>query len=105
MEASPIVRGSMRRFAKIAASTGTLAGVFEILGAEHARRAARAWRPRELLLMEDLSLAFAPIYARVNEGHPVPEIHIDRAAALLARYFEYHGEHRQVESLRESVRQ
>ena len=105
MGASPLSRGSMRRVATIAVSTGTVAGVFEILGVEYAQRAVGAWRPRELLLMEDVSLAFAPIYARVDEGRPVPGIHIDRAAVLLAKYLEYHGERRQMESLRESVQQ
>jgi hypothetical protein len=53
IDKSPYVRGSMSRFAWLSAQEKMPFGVFEIVGLEYAPRAARAWWPRERLLMED----------------------------------------------------
>lgn len=58
IEAWGFVRGAMERAARGAVKLNLKLGVFEVIGTEYARRAARAWWPRERLLMEDVSFAF-----------------------------------------------
>lgn len=75
---------------KYVTSPGEGFQIFEIVGPEHVEYALRAWRPRHLLLMEDLSLAFYPL---LNAYGPfgVPQIHIDRTIEILGHYYAYLG--------------
>ncbi|HEY7310063.1 MAG TPA: hypothetical protein VH643_11945 [Gemmataceae bacterium] len=67
------------------------------------RRAARAWRPGELLRMEDVSLAFHFVEQQRHRGILVEPIHIDRLVETLFRYFDYRGEARTRVELRRMV--
>ncbi len=89
IEAWIFVRGSMARFAWMAVRLDVPFGVFGIIGIEHARRAARAWWPKERLLMEDVSCAYMPVQSRAGSAHAVPQLLIDRLVFLLARYLAY----------------
>ncbi len=71
-------------------SPGEAVEIFEIVGPEHVEYALRAWRPRHLLLMEDLSLAFYPLLD-VPGPFGVPQIHIDRTVEILRHYYVYIG--------------
>ena len=84
-------RGAMMRAAGLSVSQEMTFGIFELIGAEFARRASRAWWPRELLLMEDLSLAFFALEEdRKRSIEPAADT-IDRLVAILGAYFEYIG--------------
>jgi hypothetical protein len=80
-------------------SQGLKLGVFEILGATYASRAVRAWRPRELLLMEDVSLAFFEVEDRISRGIHVAPVHIQRLVEVLHRYYGYHKDYQTRESI------
>ncbi len=97
------VRGSMARAARMAVGLGVAFGVFGVIGIGYARRAARAWWPRERLLMEDVSCAFQPVISRAGAGRPVPQIHKDRLAFVLGRYLAYIGSPWPEERLREAI--
>lgn len=103
IEAWGFVRGAMVRCAKMAAECDVAFGVFDIIGIEYARRAARAWWPKERLLMEDVSCAFFPVQERAGSAHPVPQILLDRLALLQARYLAYVGPAWPEERLRETI--
>jgi|GEM_PF-3711998 len=103
IEAWGFVRGAMERYAKMAVACDVAFGVFGIIGIEYARRAARAWWPKERLLMEDVSCAFLPVQERAGAAHPVPQIHLDRLTLLLARYLAYVGPAWPEEQLREAI--
>lgn len=56
-------RGNMLRSAglvrhMLAAGLEMRCGIFDLIGPKYAHRAIWAWRPREIHLMEDLSVAF-----------------------------------------------
>jgi hypothetical protein len=99
------VRGAMRRTARMAVDLDVAFGVFGIIGIAYARRAARAWWPKERLLMEEVSCAFQPILTRACAGHLVPQIHIDRLVFLLSRYLDYVGSPWGTDQLREAIDQ
>ena len=103
VEAWGFVRGGMERWAQTSVRLNVPFGVFGVIGIEHARRAARAWRPRERLLMEDVSCAFLPVWTSAAKGQPVPEILIGRLVFLLARYLAYVGPAWPEERIREAI--
>src|SRR5665213_3444866 len=61
-------REDMQRMARMSFSLQITFGVFELLGLRYAKRAARAWRPRELFLMEDISMAFKLVEDQRERG-------------------------------------
>ena len=91
IEAWLFVRGSMARHAELAVRLDVPFGVFGVIGIGYARRAARVWRPRERLLMEDVSCAFWPLHTRAGSGGPAPQVQKDRLAFLLGRYLTHEG--------------
>ncbi len=103
IETWALVRGSMRRFAQFAVDFEMPCGVFGIIGLEYARRAARAWWPKERLLMEDVSCAFQPLIDRMVDGRWVPQFHIDRLVIVLSQYLAYVGSAWPEEELRAAV--
>jgi hypothetical protein len=105
IEAWNFVRGAMERAAYMAVKCGVPFGVFGVIGIEYAPRAARAWWPKERLLMEDVSCAFQPIQTRAGSGHPVPQLLIDRFVFLSARYLAYIGSPWPEDRLRQAVAQ
>jgi hypothetical protein len=94
---------TMERMAAMSAGVGVTFGVFEVIGLEHARRAARAWRPGEILLMEEVSLAFHEVEERVLEGGFLPAIHVDRLVMILGHYLDRIGRPRDEAEIREAV--
>jgi hypothetical protein len=98
-EAWGFIRGSMARAARLDVAFG----VFAVIGVGYTRRAARAWWPRERLLMEDVSCAFQLFSSRAGAGHPVPQIHKDRLAFVLGRYLAYIGSPWPEEQLHEAI--
>jgi hypothetical protein len=97
------VRGSMTRAARLAVEFDVPFGVFGIIGIAYARRAARAWWPKERLLMEDVSCAFQPIADRACRGQPISALLIDRLVFVLGRYLRYVGPTWPEEELREAM--
>src|SRR6266480_7121789 len=85
------IRGAMLRAAGLSMSQNMAFGAFQVLGLEHARRAAGAWRPRELHLMEDLSLAFYEVEDRAHKGIFVAPVHVSRLVEIVHHYLEYQG--------------
>lgn len=80
-------RQAMLRAAKLTTSLDTPFGIFKLIGAERAPRAARVWRPRGLLLMEDLSLAFDAVERQRHRGMVIADDDIDRLMRLLHAFF------------------
>jgi hypothetical protein len=105
IEAEGFVREAMHRAAGFSVEGGFAFGIFQVIGLEYAARAARAWRPRELLLMEDVSLAFQGVWSRAMKGFSVPPIHIERTVLTLSRYLDYIGQPRDPEQIREAIEQ
>lgn len=103
IEAWGAIHGAMARAARMAVGLNIAFGVFGIIGIEYAHRAARAWRPRERLMMEDVSCAFHPVGSRAGAGHPVPRIHKDRLAFVLGRYLAHVGSPWPEERLQEAI--
>ncbi len=97
------IRGGMARTARLAVDLDVDFGVFAIIGIECAPRAASAWRPRERLLMEDISCAFSPLSRRVTAREFVPPIHQERLVFLLGEYFAYIGAPRPETELRAAL--
>lgn len=97
------VRGSMERAARLSAGRDVPFGVFNIIGIEHAPRAARTRWPKERLLMEDVSCAFQPIENRASSGRFVSQFLIDRLVFLTARYLAYIRDPWSQEQLYEAV--
>lgn len=85
--ANRFVRQAMLREAKSTTSLDMPFGIFKLIGAEYAPRAASAWRPRGLLLMEDLSLAFDAIEYQRHRGIVVAHDDIERLTHLLQAFF------------------
>src|SRR5438067_7803883 len=97
-------RGEMRRAARFASGpSGFPCGVFELVGMEYADRAVRAWGPRELHLMEDVSLAWHLVEQQRNRGVIVEVEHIERLIIMLGNYFECLGETRSPEEVETMV--
>jgi hypothetical protein len=105
IEYEDYIRGEMLRTAHLSHGVDVAFGIFQLIGLQYARRADRAWRPRELLLMEDVSLAYSGVWRRLDKGQAVPPIHVDRTVEALFRYFQYLGEERSREELRELIDQ
>jgi hypothetical protein len=99
----PYRREEMLRLAKLTVTEKIPFGIFQFLGIGLAARAARAWRPRELFLMEDLSLAFQLIEGQRHRGMIVEPHHIDRFVDILHRYYVYLGEPRTSADIRDAV--
>src|SRR5260221_5029860 len=83
IEGEFFVRGAMLRAAKLSVAVDIAFGIFDMIGKEFAQRAARAWRPTELLLMEDVSLAYNGIWTRLAKCLPVPSLHVQRTVETL----------------------
>jgi len=86
------LRGTMLREAHLGDKMQVPCGIFRLLGLPYARRAAHAWRPRELYLMEDISLAFHLVESQRHRAIMVEPIHIDRLVETLYRYLQYIGD-------------
>ena len=96
-------KDAMKRSAALSQSERMEFGIFKILGLAYAERAQNAWQPRELLIMEDLSLAFFEVEDRAFRGIHVPDIHIDRLVCVLQRYYDYVGDSQSEETVRAKV--
>lgn len=94
MEAELFYREEMWRNGSMAASLNVPFGIFDTIGIKYARQAAWAWRPRERLLMEDVSLAFHVFEQLRQRGERVPANDIERLAITLTNYFQEIGESR-----------
>src|SRR5438105_14541297 len=84
-------REKMLRLARLATNCETASGIFDLIGLQYARRAARTWRPRGLLLMEDLSLAFEMVEHQRNRGILVEDDDVERLVELLYAFFPFVG--------------
>jgi hypothetical protein len=99
------VRGRIFRFASVSKAMGIAFGEFHILGREYVKRVLRAWRPREVHLLEDLSQAFGEVEYRANQPLSVPDIHIKRAAQAIAFYLAYLNHPYEIASLEKAIRE
>ena len=95
--------GQMGRHASLSSSCGLLFGVFALLGEEEARRAARAWRPRTRLIMEEVSLAFHLVEEQRLIGEIVSRVNVKRLVATLDAYFASAGRRRSPTEVRRLV--
>lgn len=95
------LQGEMARTARL--GVGLTSGIFGIIGADYARRAAKAWRPREIYLMEEISLALHLVEEQRQRGILVESIDIDRFVETLFLYFAYLGESRTKNDVRKMV--
>ena len=86
-----VKRDYMLRMARLSVASDVPMGIFGLIGIEFAYRAVRAWRPKELHLMEDMSLAFDGIWRRLAEGISVPPLHVERMVEVWRRYSVYLG--------------
>lgn len=66
-------------------------GIFKLLGLEIAARAAQAWRPAAINLMQDVALAFNIVEEQRHRGIIVEQQDIDRLVFLLHRLLPYLG--------------
>lgn len=82
------VREAMMRAAGLSASMNMRFGIFELLGEEFAKRASRAWWPPEVLLMEDISLAFEVVEHQRRMGLKINPIDVRRLEWLVGQYFQ-----------------
>ena len=98
-------RGTLLRMARMSVSQGMSFWIFEAIGPAFAKRAVRAWRPREILLMEDLSLAFHEVNSRAQNGITVTPIHIERLEKVLFGYFDYQATPHEPEAVRSMIDQ
>lgn len=96
-------REATLRAARMTTSLDVPFGIFKLIGPEHAPRAARAWRPRALLLMQDLSLAFDAVEHWRHRGIVVPEDDCERLIHLLRTFFPLIGVKRSEKQVRELV--
>src|SRR5262245_44945394 len=96
-------KGEMLRCARLSVSQRMPFCVFKILGLDLATGAARAWRPTQLLLMEDISLACHEVEDRVHEGTSVARVHIERLVEVLHRYLEYLKKSRPRKAIRQQI--
>lgn len=97
------VRETMLREARLTADLDVAFGIFELIGSKHAPRAARVWRPRGLLLMEDLSLAFEVVERQRQRGIVVADDDIERLVHLLHTFFPTIGVKLSEKGVREMV--
>jgi hypothetical protein len=95
----------MSRSAQLGVGTNITFGIFQLLGKELMPRAARAWQPREIWLMEDASVAFHLVEEQRERGIRVEEIHIQRLVHVLVRYFRYIGQPRSPREVNDLVQQ
>ena len=86
-------RGGMSRAARLNRNEKSYIPyhIFGVIGTNFVRRALRAWWPHERLLMEDVSLAFFPIYQLTGTGKYIPQYFRDRLVMVLRRYLHYVG--------------
>lgn len=89
MKVSLFEEQAMMRDAHFTESWNSANGVFEVVGAEHAPRAGRAWRPRELFLMLAVKTAFGIVEQHCRKGILVESRDRDRLIEVLKLYFEY----------------
>lgn len=101
--ANQFTRQRMLREAGLTADVDVAFGIFKLIGPEHALRAARAWRPRVLLLMEDLSLAFELVERQRKRGILVADDDIERLVHLLHTFFPTIGVNLSEKGVREMV--
>jgi len=88
-EESLFLRTEVFRNARLARTIDTDFGVFALIGISYASRIGRAWRPREIHLLEDISLAFHAVDDRASDLGHVPDEHQIRLTDALVRYFDY----------------
>ena len=98
-----LYRGEMLRSACMSTNLTLRFGIFEILGLNAAERAALAWRPGELQLMEEISLAFDCIEEHRMRGVVIDPSDHERLIHVLAQYFVYLKQPRTKAALRELV--
>lgn len=84
--ANRFAREEMLRDARMTKRLDVPFGIFQLIGSEHAARAARTVRPKALLLMEDLSLAFDVVERQRHRGIVVADDDIERLVRLLHTY-------------------
>ena len=87
VEMEGFVRGAMSRWAGLSDGMNMEFGIFQLLGGEFVNRAAHVWWPPEVLLMEDLSLAFYVVEEQRQLGMPNDPIDIRRLEWLITQYF------------------
>src|SRR3954454_7980375 len=80
-------RGAMKRAASLAVSAQVPFGIFRVIGLRHAAKAARVWRPRHRVLMEEISLAYYLVDQQRARCILVEPQHVDRLVELLFLYF------------------
>jgi hypothetical protein len=78
-------------------------GVFCVIGVEYAKRVDRAWRPREIHLLRDISAAFDEVATRAHQPLHVPDVHIDRLVHAFSRYLAYLGRPHDTSEFRQKI--
>lgn len=96
-------KGEMQREARLSVSQNMEFGVFQVLGRAYVSKAIKAWRPAELLLMEDVSLCFFEVDDRIVKRIFVAPVHIQRLVEILCRYCRYHQDDQSRESIEKKV--
>jgi hypothetical protein len=93
----------MLRNARLGSSTNCEFGVFQILGLDEARRAARIWSPVTRLITWDVSLAFGLVEKQRQSGEIVSNLNVTRLVETLYAYFKSVGRPQTRETLRAKV--
>ncbi len=96
-------RGYMKRMAQMSAALNIAFGVIDVIGMQHADVVINAWRPRHLLLMDDVSFSWTFVEDRCARDLPVPEIHIMRSVATICNYLDYVGDPADPKIIRERI--
>lgn len=103
MNASLFEEQAMMRDAHFSQSWNAPRGIFEVVGLEHAARAERAWRPRELFLMLAVNTSFEIVTQQCRQGILVEPRDRDRLIEVLKLYFEYLRVRKVANEVRDSV--
>lgn len=96
-------REEMERMAGMSFDMQIAFGAFELIGLEYAKRASKAWRPKELFLMEDISMAFHLVEEQRQLGILIEPVRVERLIQTLQNYFIYLGEQNPEENARQKV--
>ena len=92
---------SIFRAAEFAVTCRFPSGIFDLIGMDYAHRVANAWRPREIELLRELSLAFHEVEQR--RGRRMPRWRVEALATAMFSWFDYIGEDRTLQSVREEL--
>jgi hypothetical protein len=79
--------------------------VFAIIGSQYAERVAKANNPREVKMLERISLAFHEVESRVSESQTVSSTHVDALAESLCEWFTYIGESQSKSAIQSQIEQ